>query len=397
MLAVCALPLAAQISDATFQRHSIADDLPSPSDWGYGAPTLADYDGDGDLDFTVSSRIGELYWFERRSADEWLRRKVGDVALGQLGAAPLDVDRDGHPDVVIGGYWYRNPGNPRESEFVRYEYDPTIEREIHDVVTADVDGDGREDVVVQGDGDGLFWYSIPDDPLEAKVWKRTTVTLDVLEKNDFIHSGIFPRGVADLDGDGDVDVFVTDRWFENSGDGRAWTKHRLPFGSRGRYGMSSRGWIVDLDGDGDADIVATHADQQNSAVAWLENDGKTPPNFDLHYLPNQAPGTRGSFHSLAVADFDLDGDLDIMTVEQEDTTIPPAGVDTRRWFVFENLGGTRFVERVVFEGKLGGHDILVGDIDGDGDTDVASKIWKCWEGSSNGGRFHADVLENRTR
>ncbi|MEZ5366644.1 MAG: VCBS repeat-containing protein [Bryobacterales bacterium] len=387
----------AQISQATFEHHTIAEDLPSRTDWGYGMPTLADYDGDGDLDFTVSSRVGEVYWFEQKSVNEWTRHKAGDVVMGQLGATSLDVDRDGHVDFVIGGYWYRNPGNPRQAEFERFEYDPTIQREIHDVVTADIDGDGREDVVAHGDGDGLFWYSIPADPTQPGAWKRVTITLDVLEKNDFIHSGVFPHGVGDLDGDGDADVFATDRWFENEQAGRKWTKHRLPFGSRGPYGISSRSWIVDMDEDGDADIVATHGDQQNSAVAWLENDGKTPPNFEVHYLPNLAPGTRGSFHSLAVADFDLDGDLDIMTVEQEDTTIPPVGVEARRWFVFENLGGLEFAERVVFDGKLGGHDILVGDVDGDGDPDVVSKIWKRWAGSDNDGRFHADLLENKAR
>lgn len=395
LLLAAAISAAAQISESTFTHHFIARDLPSVTDWGYGMPTLADYDGDGDLDFTASSRVGEVYWFEQKSPDSWTRHKLGDVVKGQLGATSLDVDGDSHVDLIIGGYWYRNPGNPREAEFERFEYDSTIKREIHDIVTADVDGDGREDVVALGDGDGCFWYSIPKDPTQE--WKRTTITLDVLHSNDFIHSGFFPNGVGDLDGDGDADVYVTDRWFENSGDGSAWTKHRLDFGSRGPYGMSARGWIVDLDGDGDADIVATHGDQQNSAVAWLENDGESPPRFTVHYMPNMAPGTRGSFHSLAVADFDLDGDLDVMTVEQEDTTIPPVGVNTRRWFVFENLGEGRFVERIIFNERLGGHDILIGDIDGDGDMDVASKVWKLWEDSDNGGRFHADVFLNETR
>ena len=392
-----AVALSAQITDSSFRRSFIADDLPSGPDWGYGMPTLADYDGDGDLDFTVSSRVGEIYWFERSASGGWARHKLGDIEGGQLGAASLDVDRDGHVDLVIGGSWRRNPGNPRDNEFTRIEYDPSIRKEIHEVVTADVDGDGREDVVVLGDGDGCFWYSIPDDPIRIREWRRTTITLDVLDSRDDIHSGVFPHGVGDLDGDGDADVVVTDRWYENNGDGSGWTMHRLLFGSRGPWGLSSRSWIVDLDGDGDADIVAAHGDQQNSAVAWLENDGELPPGFTVRYFPNRAPGTRGSFHSLAVADFDLDGDLDVMTAEQEDPTIAPLGVDGPRWFVFENLGGSEFVERVIFDGGLGGHDILVGDVDGDGDPDVVSKIWKRRADNANGGRFHADFFENRAR
>jgi hypothetical protein len=50
-----------------------------------------------------------------------------------------------------------------------------------------------------------------------------------------------------------------------------------------------------------------HSDQQNSGAAWLENNGKTPSGFRVHFLANRAPGTRGSFHSLALADFDEDG------------------------------------------------------------------------------------------
>jgi hypothetical protein len=210
-----------------------------------------------------------------------------------------------------------------------------------------------------------------------------------------MHSGFFPHGVADLDGDDDADLVLPDRWLENLAKGAQWKAHRLAIGSRGPWGISSRSWIVDLDGDGDADIVMCHADQQNSAVAWLENNGRKPPGFAVRYLPNKAPGTRGSFHSLAVADFDSDGDLDILAVEQEDTSIFPVGANPR-WFIWENLGGRplRFEERVILDAGLGGHDVRVGDVDGDGDLDIVSKVWNLWPGNANKGRFHADFLEN---
>ena len=53
-----------------------------------------------------------------------------------------------------------------------------------------------------------------------------------------------------------------------------------------------------------------------------------------------------------------------------------------------------FIERVVFDGKLGGHDALIGDADGDGDLDVFSKVWNLWPDNGNGGREHGDFLEN---
>ena len=41
--------------------------------------------------------------------------------------------------------------------------------------------------------------------------------------------------------------------------------------------------------------------------------------------------------------------------------------------------------------------MLVGDVDGDGDPDIVSKVWVRWEDNANGGRFHAGYFENRTR
>jgi hypothetical protein len=70
---------------------------------------------------------------------------------------------------------------------------------------------------------------------------------------------------------------------------------------------------------------------------------------------------------------------------------------TPRWFVWENLGGARFEERVILDGQLGGHDVQTGDVDGDGDIDIVSKIWSVWKDNANGGKTHADWMENLTR
>ncbi|MBD3626985.1 MAG: hypothetical protein HUJ21_02580 [Cyclobacterium sp.] len=59
--------------------------------------------------------------------------------------------------------------------------------------------------------------------------------------------------------------------------------------------------------------------------------------------------------------------------------------------------GGKFEERVIFDGKLGGHDALIGDIDGDGDRDIVSKIWKRWPNNANGGKEHVSWLENLSR
>ena len=385
-----------QIGENLFQHHYITQDLPGDTDWGYGCPTLADFDKDGDLDYSFSGAEG-LYWFENMGSNDWKMHEVGQMPIKQLGATSFDADKDGWEDIIIGRYWYRNNQNPHEDSFIRYQYDERIETNIHDIVIADVDGDDAGDVIIIGENEGLFWYKIPKEPNRDIAWQRTEITLDVLTSRDRIHGGFYPNGVDDLDGDGDNDLVLPDRWLENLNNGNTWKKHRLPFGKRGPYGLSSRSWIVDLDRDGDNDIVMTDCDQKCSRIAWLENHGTNPPEFTSHFLPMTAPGIRGSFHSLYVGDLDNDGDYDIFSCDQEDDSLFPEGAFPR-WYIWENISNNsciQFEERVIFNGKLGGHDALVGDVDGDGDLDIFSKVWNLWPQNPNNGKEHADYLENK--
>jgi len=380
-----------------FQHHYVTQDLPGETDWGYGCSAMADFDRDGDLDYAFTGAEG-LYWFENQKNIKWIMHEVGTMSLRHLGATVFDVDKDGWEDIIIGGYWYRNPQNPKEKAFERYQFDETLDTNIHDIVMADIDGNGIQDVVLMGEGEGVVWYEVPKEAKQNMVWKKTIITLDPLPANDHIHSGFFPKGVDDLDGDGDNDLVLPDRWLENKNNGTSWEKHQLPFGKRGPFGLSSRSWIVDLDQDGDNDIVVTDSDQQASRAAWLENDGNTPPAFTANFLSMKAPGIRGSFHSLFVGDFDNDGDQDIFTCDQEDDTLPPEGAFPR-WYIWENVSvgsEIKFMERVIYDGKLGGHDALVGDVDGDGDLDIYSKVWNLWPDNANKGREHGDFFENKT-
>lgn len=390
------------ISTASFRRHFIVDDIeerPKAGGWGYGTPAVADFDRDGDPDYTFCTRGDKIYWMENAGAGKWLRHVLGEIGTTQLGAVAADVDGDGWMDLVIGGVWYRNPRNPRQRPFTQHTYDSLVKREIHDIAAVDLNGDGRLAIVATGDRVGLYWYQVPNDPTAPGDWPRTLITDTVLKEKEGIHAGFAPEGVADLDGDGDRDIVLPDRWYENRAAGKEWAKHTLPAGKRGRlYGLSARSWVADLDGDGDPDIAIADCDQQDSGALWLENNGQSPPRFTAHPLPKTAPGVRGSFHSLAVADLDEDGDLDILAVEQEDPDLLPSGAPPR-WFVWENLDGRarRFAERVILDERLGGHDVILADVDGDGDLDVLSKIWRRWKENANSGRFHADWLENLAR
>ena len=381
-----------------FEHHTVSAELPNHGNYArYGTPALADFDNDGDVDYAMSITKNELLWFEYLGDHKWDMHVAGKIQIGQLAGGSFDVDRDGWKDIVIGGYWYRNPQNPAEMEFERIEYDSTIKHEIHDLVFMDINGDNKDDLIVLGDKDGLFWYEIPENPVRDLIWKKHLITMEVLDKRADIHGGFFPGGIGDLDGDGDNDIVLPNRWYENVDFGQRWNKRFLPFGSGGYWGLSGRSWILDMDQDGDNDIVMVSGDQKDSRAVWLENNGKKNPAFVVHLLPLTAPGRRGSFHSLWVADFDLDGDPDIYTMDQEDDNILPEGAGIKA-YLWENVDGKgqEFIEHIVLDKNIGGHDCQFADVDGDGDLDGYFKVWSNMESNAYGGKSHIDYLENLT-
>jgi hypothetical protein len=382
---------AALAADLQFRHHFISRELPAKDQTvgDYGLTALVDVDRDGDLDFVLGGRPfkpSQLYWFEFQAPDRWVQHLVGTNYLSDVGLAALDVDGDGWMDLVCSGVWYRNPGQPREQAFERIMFDENAAG-AHDILLADMDGDGRPDVVMMGDErttlNALCWYSIPKDPRQR--WARHFISPPV-------HGAITPRGVADLDGDGDLDVVRADTWFENAdGKGERWVAHQnVPMGRKGPFGICVRTAVADMDGDGKLEMVMADADITNSKVVVLKNADGQGGRWEKFPVPQSF--TYGSLHALAVADLNGDGRPDIVSNEQEE--LLPAGRENARWVVWENLGGLKFRERVILDTKLGGHELQVGDVDHDGDIDICSKPWgpRAWNG--NRGRMHVDFLEN---
>ena len=70
-----------------------------------------------------------------------------------------------------------------------------------------------------------------------------------------------------------------------------------------------------------------------------------------------------------------------------------------RYFLWENPDGQgrEWREHVLFDGNLGGHATLVGDVTGNGLPDILSKPWWIWPDNALGGRHYVLFLENLGR
>jgi hypothetical protein len=327
-----------------------------------GQTSLVDVDNDNDLDW-VFGRFGEMYWYEYISPVQWKLHEIGKGAKTDVGGCAIDLNYDSWIDFVVGDSWYENTGNPKNEQFVLHKKNMIS---CHDNIAVDIDDDGIIDIVSlsnHADHPVLVWYKITTD-LDAN-WEYIKI-------GKGIHGGIAPKGYGDLDNDGDMDIVRGDVWFQNiDGKGCKWKSHEElipPGGNRpDKFGLALRTWCVDLDEDNDLDIVQAEADTKNGRVFWFENQNNAKT-FLFHSISSDT--TNQDFHSLAIADFDNDGDMDVLSGGG------PLSKEIHKLFIWENIGnnGLKWKEHVILEGRRI-HETVAADVDGDGDTDICTKPW----------------------
>ncbi len=122
--------------------------------------------------------------------------------------------------------------------------------------------------------------------------------------------GAYGVHVADMDGDGDMDIVSasfeddTIAWYENDGNANpSWTAVNIATSADGAYGVH----VADMDGDGDLDIVSTS--YNDDTIAWYENDGNANPSWSAANIATSADGA----WDVHIADMDGDGDKDIVS------------------------------------------------------------------------------------
>ncbi|MGB5741214.1 MAG: DUF4347 domain-containing protein, partial [Sedimenticolaceae bacterium] len=164
---------------------------------------------------------------------------------------------------------------------------------------------------------------------------------------------------ADLDSDGDIDLvsssWTDDRvaWYQNDGTG-SFTEFTIATGVSGARHV----FVADIDGDTHLDVIAS--DYENDTVTWYRNNGAATPTFAANTVTNTADGAWSSF----AIDMDGDGDTDILSASIWDDKIA--------WYENDGAPTPGFTEHVITTNADGARTVVAGDLDGDGDIDVAS-------------------------
>jgi len=271
-----------------------------------------------------------------------------------------DVDNDNDQDLLITAYTdlmglftrlYINDGMGNFSEVMGTSFEAVSESSI---VFADVDNDSDQDVLITGasisklytnDGMGNF-SEVTGTPFEG----------------GFLNSVAF----ADVDGDNDQDVLITgisttgtptSKMYTNDGIGNFTESTALPFESL-RVGAFD---FADVDGDNDQDLFIT--DRGNSGTLsssrLYTNDGT---GIFTEVMNTSFEGVSRSAISFADVDGDSDQDLFI-------TGRPNSGAWISKLYTNDGTGTFTEVMNTTIEGVEQGS-IAFADVDGDQDQDL---------------------------
>lgn len=335
---------------------------------------VADFDNDGINDFCITERTvaPAVVWY-RRINNGWKKYVVEDsVCFIEAGTIAFDVDGDGDQDIIAGGesktnkvWWWENPYPDFDrSSWNRYLIRNEGGNKVHDQIAGDFDGDGKPDLVFWAQGDQTLYFTrIPANPKQLSGWKLIPV-YHYYTDGQMEQHGTYPSfrrtneheglASADIDGDGIQDIIGGGKWFKYLGNDKfsfnvideAYTFSRCAAGQLIKGGRSE---VVLVVGDGWAPMYM----YEYQKCTWIKKE----------LLPKVSNG-----HSLAIIDFNGDGNLDIWNAEMT---------------LFNNTeainhillgdGNGNFPQEIVVSRGIDVHESEITDLDGDGDLDILGK------------------------
>ena len=321
------------------------------------------------------------------SAEDLIPSRLHGYVGGPYKVLARDVTGDGHPDLVLGfhqlgliaveaGDGRGNFASPVLSELGRHRGLPASDKtwsepHIHNLATADLDGDGLPEVLAAVGGLGTIQRGsivIARNLGKGRFQKRLEYSVPSQAK------GV---AFADLDGDGKLDLLYTARGSGYKDD----LKRGLLFIRRGlgewKFGPpiesdagKSAYYIetADLNNDGFLDIVVPN--EHDSCATYFLNPGRGI--FSFKTLKSQIaratqiPGKRShAVNDVRVADFDGDGNADLLTANLGTSTVS----------LFRGNGDGTFQKDSVLDAGKNGAFLAVADFDSDGDSDFAISHW----------------------
>ncbi|MBN2227149.1 MAG: VCBS repeat-containing protein [candidate division Zixibacteria bacterium] len=304
--------------DGSFTK--ITDDIivDDPESRG-GGTSWGDYDNDGLIDGIVVNWDPYFNFVYHNDGDSFSRVSY-DVITNDPGLlicpAWGDLDNDGDLDLFIGTH-NESSGHllfiNDDTGFVKITSGPPVEDIVgaNGVSLTDYDNDGDLDIFIatikfNSSGDNFLY-------INDGAGNFTRMTGDPLVSSG---GNSFGSSWGDIDNDGDLDVFVTNAYpaetaknelYLNNGDGSFTRVTTGPLVSDTGDSFGSA-W-GDYDNDGDLDLVVANGKYDTKEKNFLyENDGTG--NF-TRIMYGYVAHDSASSESVAWADYDRDGDLDL--------------------------------------------------------------------------------------